>query len=185
MNSFEPKQATPVDSARQASKAVTAGRSDLRPGAAFCVHPESSVWFFVGNGGMDPCSSPYTIPNNSPQYPFPHSLARTRESRESVSSFRHPLGLPHFSKQHLDLSVGARKEPSDIRSLGFSVLVSTSEVIRSQNKLGLEARKSTKNTRFTCYFRILDVPQQDTLDPFTCNELVPRFRPPATVCHGT
>ena len=37
------------------------------------------VWFLVGNGGMDPCSSPYIIPNNSPHNPFPHSLLRTRQ----------------------------------------------------------------------------------------------------------
>ena len=29
--------------------------------------------------GMDPYSSPYIIPNDSPQYPYPHSLLSTRE----------------------------------------------------------------------------------------------------------
>ena len=38
-----------------------------------------SVWFLVGNGGMDPFSSPYRIPNNSPPHPFPHSPLRTRQ----------------------------------------------------------------------------------------------------------
>ena len=34
----------------------------------------------VGNGGMDPYSSPYKIiPNISPQHPCPHSLLSTRE----------------------------------------------------------------------------------------------------------
>ena len=32
------------------------------------------------NGGMDPCGSPYIIPNNSLHNPFPHSLPRTRQS---------------------------------------------------------------------------------------------------------
>ena len=31
----------------------------------------SAVWCLVGNGGMDPYSSPYIIPNNSPHNPFP------------------------------------------------------------------------------------------------------------------
>ena len=31
---------------------------------------------------MDPYSSPYIIPNNRPQYPFPHSLLSTREYRD-------------------------------------------------------------------------------------------------------
>ena len=39
-----------------------------------------SVWC-LGNGGMDPYSSPYIIPNNSPHNPFPHSLRRTRLKR--------------------------------------------------------------------------------------------------------
>ena len=30
---------------------------------------------------MDPYSSPYIIPNNSPHNPFPHSLLRTRQSK--------------------------------------------------------------------------------------------------------
>ena len=32
-----------------------------------------------GNGGMDPYSSPYIIPNHSPNNPFPHSLLSTRQ----------------------------------------------------------------------------------------------------------
>ena len=40
-----------------------------------------TVRFLVGNGGMDPYSSPYIIPNNSPHIPFPHSLLSTRELR--------------------------------------------------------------------------------------------------------
>ena len=40
----------------------------------------SSVWCLVGNGGMDPYSSPYITPNNSPPNPIPHSLLSTRES---------------------------------------------------------------------------------------------------------
>ena len=31
-----------------------------------------SPWCLVGNGGMDPYSSPYIIPNDSPHNPFPH-----------------------------------------------------------------------------------------------------------------
>ena len=31
---------------------------------------ERTVWFSVGNGGMDPYSSPYKIPNNSLHNPF-------------------------------------------------------------------------------------------------------------------
>ena len=38
-------------------------------------------WCLAGNGGMDPSSSPYIVPNNSPQNPFPHSLLRTRQER--------------------------------------------------------------------------------------------------------
>ena len=34
----------------------------------------------VGNGGMDPFSSLYIIPNSSLHNPFPHSLLRTRQS---------------------------------------------------------------------------------------------------------
>ena len=41
----------------------------------------SSPLCLVGNGGMDPYSSPYIIiPNNSPHNPFPHSLESTRIS---------------------------------------------------------------------------------------------------------
>ena len=36
-----------------------------------------TVWCLVGNGGLDPYSSPYIIPNNSLHNPFPHSLLRT------------------------------------------------------------------------------------------------------------
>ena len=43
-------------------------------------HGPFSVWFLVRNGGMDPYSSPYIIPNsNSLHNPFPHSLLRTRQ----------------------------------------------------------------------------------------------------------
>ena len=35
---------------------------------------------------MDPYSSPYIIPQNSPQYPFPHSLLRTRQSSDFLRS---------------------------------------------------------------------------------------------------
>ena len=35
--------------------------------------------FTVGNGGMDPYSSPYIIPNSSPHNPFPHSLLSAKE----------------------------------------------------------------------------------------------------------
>ena len=45
-----------------------------------------AVWFLVGNGGMDPYSSPHIIPNNSPQNPFPHSRRRTRQ-KGTVQSF--------------------------------------------------------------------------------------------------
>ena len=40
----------------------------------------SFVWLLVGNGEMDPYSSPYIIPHNSPHHPFLHSLLSTRES---------------------------------------------------------------------------------------------------------
>ena len=44
------------------------------------LHDETlTVWFLVRNGGMDPYSSPYIIPNNSLQNPFPHSLLRTTQ----------------------------------------------------------------------------------------------------------
>ena len=43
------------------------------------IKPRSSVWCLVGNGGMDPHTSPYIIPNNSLHNPFPHSLLRTRQ----------------------------------------------------------------------------------------------------------
>ena len=38
---------------------------------------------------MDPSSSPYIIPNNSPYHPFPHSLLSTRE-KMWVSFLRAP-----------------------------------------------------------------------------------------------
>ena len=37
--------------------------------------------FLVGNGGIDPYSSPYIIPDNSLQNLFPHSLQSTRQQR--------------------------------------------------------------------------------------------------------
>ena len=45
----------------------------------------NSVWCFVGNGGIDPYSSPYIIPSNSLHNPFPHSLLSTRQSKLSPS----------------------------------------------------------------------------------------------------
>ena len=40
---------------------------------------------------MDPYSSPYIIPNNSPHSPFPHSLLRTRQFRLDIRRMRkHP-----------------------------------------------------------------------------------------------
>ena len=39
---------------------------------------KTTVWFLVGNGGMDPYGSPYIFPN-SLHNPFPHSLLRTRQ----------------------------------------------------------------------------------------------------------
>ena len=38
-----------------------------------------TLWFLVGNGGMDPYDSPLRSPIVSPKNPFPHSLLRTRE----------------------------------------------------------------------------------------------------------
>ena len=38
-----------------------------------------SPWCLVGNGGMDPYSSPYIIPIDNPKDPFPHSLLSIRE----------------------------------------------------------------------------------------------------------
>ena len=35
-----------------------------------------SVWFLVGNGGMDPYVK---VLYSSPNFPFPHSLLRTRQ----------------------------------------------------------------------------------------------------------
>ena len=40
----------------------------------------ATVWCLVGNGGMDPYSSPYIIPNNRPHSPFPLSFLRTRQA---------------------------------------------------------------------------------------------------------
>ena len=42
--------------------------------------PTKTVWCLVGNGGMDPFSSPYITPNSSLPNPFPHSLLRTRRA---------------------------------------------------------------------------------------------------------
>ena len=44
----------------------------------------TTVWFLVGNGGMDPYSSPYIIPKYSPHNPFPHSLLRTRQTTSTT-----------------------------------------------------------------------------------------------------
>ena len=41
--------------------------------------PEMSPWCSAGNGGMDPYSSPRTIPNTSLHNPFLHSRLRTRQ----------------------------------------------------------------------------------------------------------
>ena len=57
----------------------------FRPDALDAVSP----WCLGGNGGMDPYSSPYIIPNKNPYSPFPHSLLSTREVLElSVSMLR-------------------------------------------------------------------------------------------------
>ena len=40
----------------------------------------------VGKGELDPYSSLYIIPNNSPHNPFPHSLLSTRETNEASGS---------------------------------------------------------------------------------------------------
>ena len=40
---------------------------------------EYSVWFLVGNGGMDPYDNPLRVPNSSPYNPFLHSLLGTRQ----------------------------------------------------------------------------------------------------------
>ena len=39
----------------------------------------TTLWFLVGNGGMDPYDSPLRSPLVGPNNPFPHSLLRTRE----------------------------------------------------------------------------------------------------------
>ena len=44
------------------------------------VLPRLSARCLGGNGGMDPYSSPYMIPNYNPYNPFPHALLSTRES---------------------------------------------------------------------------------------------------------
>ena len=55
---------------------------------------EKTVWFLVGNGGMDPYGSPYTIPNNCLHNPFPHSLPRTRQSK---TPYRSLYRIPYSS----------------------------------------------------------------------------------------
>ena len=52
-----------------------------------------TVWFLVGNGGMDPYSSPYIIPNHSPHNPFP-----TKNQTDEVPQPRGPSHTPrlHF-----------------------------------------------------------------------------------------
>ena len=51
-------------------------------------------WCLVGNGGMDPYSSPYISPNNSPHNPFPQSLLRTRQLRYGYSGFGYMTPSP-------------------------------------------------------------------------------------------
>ena len=66
------------------------------------LKPQKTVWCLVGNGGMDPYSSPYIIPNNSLHNPFPHSLLRTRQKPSS--------------------SFGASASPRSCRFLGSPVI---------------------------------------------------------------
>ena len=42
---------------------------------------------------MDPYSSPYIIPNNSPYNPFPHSFLSTREIIMGLALYERALGL--------------------------------------------------------------------------------------------
>ena len=67
-----------------------------------------SVWFLVGNGGMDPYSSPYTIPNNCPHNPFPHFLLSTREfwiiKGQKWAKFFKSLRLPLDTEAYTVLS---------------------------------------------------------------------------------
>ena len=69
-----------------------------------CEHDTSGIevragpgWRETGNGGTDPYSSLYIIPNNSPHNPFPHSLLRTRQENvylgcAGVDSEPRPVG---------------------------------------------------------------------------------------------
>ena len=45
-----------------------------------------TVWYLVGNRGMDPYSSPYIIPNIRLHNPFPHSLLKLLRTRQKSSS---------------------------------------------------------------------------------------------------
>ena len=45
-----------------------------------------TAWCLAGNGGMDPCSSPYIFPNNSPHNPFPHALLGTKQKKHGAWS---------------------------------------------------------------------------------------------------
>ena len=47
--------------------------------------------FTVGNGGMDPYSSPYIIPNSSPHNPFPLSAKEFFDPGLDISGFRGEL----------------------------------------------------------------------------------------------
>ena len=46
---------------------------------ALSLRKPMTPWCLVGDGGIDPCISPYVIPNNRPHKPVPQSLLRTRQ----------------------------------------------------------------------------------------------------------
>ena len=46
-----------------------------------------SVWFLVGNGGVDPYDAPLRVPYSGPYNPFPHSPLRTRQYVTALSSW--------------------------------------------------------------------------------------------------
>ena len=58
---------------------IVATQGSVYAGLGGLLEVRIRVWCLVGNGGMDPHSSPYMIPKNSPPNPFPHSLLRTRQ----------------------------------------------------------------------------------------------------------
>ena len=68
---------TNITAARTARSST---RRSSEHGVSTCHRQKPSTpWCLAGNGGVDPYTSPYIIPNNSPHNPFPHSLLSTRK----------------------------------------------------------------------------------------------------------